>query len=564
MATQIQLLHSLTAGNKPGDLAPGELAYNLADGFSYLGNGTNNYTDTLGNIIGPSMNPGGGWQQAVFNASPVHGSVTLAGIYDAQDNLVTSVTAAGTAVGFTAGDPLPAAASGNTDYYVLVEIGGTLAPPAPAGTANPGDWLVSTGNGWSMVQNSNNVIPAANVDIIPTGPFTGPTMQDVLNQIQLSFVSSDAGAVSSLNVNGPLSVGGNSALGNDSADTTTVSGPFTAQSTAAITGNTTVGGSLVVSGASTLTGAVTASNNVQVGGNLTVLGNTTLGNASADIVTVAGSSTFSAPVTVSSTLTVTGQTTLGPGNTSITGATTISGSPVEVTGAVLNIRSANVAFTGNVTIGDVSTDTLTVNSTTTHSAATTFNAAATFNGTVNLPSTTNYDRPGAQASAALNQMLVIPGTIIAYGGVSVPNGYLACDGSAVSRSTYADLFFAISTTWGGGDGSTTFNVPDLRGLFLRGTGTNNTVNTSAGTKAIGPAVGGTTGDTFRQHSHSLLNADGTNVNTNWRNLTDSINQGGNSGLTSSGNVNYGQTVVGNAGSAETKPCNAGVTYLIKF
>ena len=258
------------------------------------------------------------------------------------------------------------------------------------------------------------------------------------------------------------------------------------------------------------------------------------------------------------------RSTLGPGNTSITGATTISGSPVEVTGAVLNIRSANVAFTGNVTIGDVSTDTLTVTSTTTHAAATTFNAAATFNGTVNLPSTTNYDRPGAQASVALNQMLVIPGTIIAWGGTGVPNGYLACDGSAVSRSTYADLFLAIAIAWGPGDGSTTFNVPDLRGLFLRGTGTNGTVDTSGGTKAVGPAVGAATGDTFRQHNHSLLNADGSNVNTNWRNLTDSINQGGNSGLTSSGNVNYGQTVVGNAGSTETQPVNAGVFYCIKF
>ena len=51
---------------------------------------------------------------------------------------------------------------------------------------------------------------------------------------------------------------------------------------------------------------------------------------------------------------------------------------------------------------------------------------------------------------------------------SVPTGWLACNGAAVSRSTFAALFAAISTVYGAGDGSTTFNVPDLRGDFLRG------------------------------------------------------------------------------------------------
>jgi Microcystin-dependent protein len=66
------------------------------------------------------------------------------------------------------------------------------------------------------------------------------------------------------------------------------------------------------------------------------------------------------------------------------------------------------------------------------------------------------------------------GTIYAYGGTTVPTDFLLCDGSAVSRTTYAELFSAISTTWGVGDGSTTFNVPDLRGMFLRGAGTHGT------------------------------------------------------------------------------------------
>jgi len=56
-----------------------------------------------------------------------------------------------------------------------------------------------------------------------------------------------------------------------------------------------------------------------------------------------------------------------------------------------------------------------------------------------------------------------PGSIMMYGGSSAPTGYLLCDGSAVSRTTYADLFTAIGTTYGTGDGSTTFNVPNVKG-----------------------------------------------------------------------------------------------------
>ena len=62
------------------------------------------------------------------------------------------------------------------------------------------------------------------------------------------------------------------------------------------------------------------------------------------------------------------------------------------------------------------------------------------------------------------------GFIKPYAGSSVPTGYLLCNGAAISRAQYPELFAAIGTTWGAGDGSSTFNVPDLRGYFLRGVG----------------------------------------------------------------------------------------------
>ena len=60
------------------------------------------------------------------------------------------------------------------------------------------------------------------------------------------------------------------------------------------------------------------------------------------------------------------------------------------------------------------------------------------------------------------------GSVIAFAGSTAPTGYLQADGSAISRTTYVDLFAAIGTTYGVGDGATTFNLPDLRGEFVRG------------------------------------------------------------------------------------------------
>jgi microcystin-dependent protein len=85
------------------------------------------------------------------------------------------------------------------------------------------------------------------------------------------------------------------------------------------------------------------------------------------------------------------------------------------------------------------------------------------------------------------------GSLMAYAASTAPTGWLLCDGSAVSRTTYATLFAAISTTWGTGDGSTTFNVPDLRGQFLRGfdsrsTATSQDTTTFTGTTANASAT----------------------------------------------------------------------------
>ena len=91
---------------------------------------------------------------------------------------------------------------------------------------------------------------------------------------------------------------------------------------------------------------------------------------------------------------------------------------------------------------------------------------------------------------------LLPAGAVSFFSMSyAPSGWLIADGSAVSRTAYAALFAAIGTTFGAGDGSTTFNLPDLRGEFIR---------CWAGAKAVdtGRVFGSWQADNFRSHSHT--------------------------------------------------------------
>lgn len=79
----------------------------------------------------------------------------------------------------------------------------------------------------------------------------------------------------------------------------------------------------------------------------------------------------------------------------------------------------------------------------------------------------------------------VPGFIGIWGGSAVPAGWLACDGSAVSRTTYVALFNAIGTTHGNGDGATTFNLPDLRGRAPIGAGSGPTLTARTAGQKLG-------------------------------------------------------------------------------
>lgn len=91
------------------------------------------------------------------------------------------------------------------------------------------------------------------------------------------------------------------------------------------------------------------------------------------------------------------------------------------------------------------------------------------------------------------------GEIFFFAKSTPPEHALACDGAAVSRAAYPELFGAIGTTFGAGDGSTTFNLPDLRGRFIRGTGGN------------AAALGVAQGDAIRNISGEWGAADSTAI-----------------------------------------------------
>ena len=104
---------------------------------------------------------------------------------------------------------------------------------------------------------------------------------------------------------------------------------------------------------------------------------------------------------------------------------------------------------------------------------------------------------------------VSAGTVQMRASEVVPIGFLECNGEAVSRSKYAVLFAAIGTIWGVGDGSTTFNLPDLRGYFLRGWDHTAGVDPDAGSRTdrgdgtTGDHVGTKQDDAFQGHYHRL-------------------------------------------------------------
>jgi Microcystin-dependent protein len=175
----------------------------------------------------------------------------------------------------------------------------------------------------------------------------------------------------------------------------------------------------------------------------------------------------------------------------------------------------------------------------------------------------------------LSSYIIPPGSMNMFAGSSIPSGWLLCDGSQVSRTTYANLFTAIGTTWGVGDNSTTFNLPDMREACPQGAGTYSAVTgTTHGTitahdaRALGAfaddqgqghyhgfrnITAGTTPDTIGTISSSTASPTAVTGGAAGQNITLGIGSptsDGTNGTPRTGTVTRGKTI--------------GVNYIIKY
>ena len=192
------------------------------------------------------------------------------------------------------------------------------------------------------------------------------------------------------------------------------------------------------------------------------------------------------------------------------------------------------------------------------------------------------DGSGNLSFVALPQA-VPTGSVFMFATTSPPSGYLKCNGAAVSRTTYAALFAVIGTTHGAGNGSSTFNVPDLRGEFVRGWDDGRGVDS-------GRNFGTAQGDNNKQHNHSasastsispsvhnhVIPGDDQLANANgvggWSNRTtgnfnyDAKSQSGagriyrTSDATSSASTSV---TVNNSAAGEARPRNIAMMFVIK-
>jgi microcystin-dependent protein len=146
--------------------------------------------------------------------------------------------------------------------------------------------------------------------------------------------------------------------------------------------------------------------------------------------------------------------------------------------------------------------------------------------------------------------LVPSGAVFAFAMQTAPSGYLECDGSAISRSAYAALYAAIGTTWGVGDGSSTFNLPDFRAEFLRGWDHGRGVDSGRGFATA-------QSDAFQGHKHSIS----TGANSG---MTTGVTQGNNGVASpSSGDPVTDGTNGSPRTASETRPRNKAILYCIK-
>ena len=209
------------------------------------------------------------------------------------------------------------------------------------------------------------------------------------------------------------------------------------------------------------------------------------------------------------------------------------------------------------------------------SAASTYLAltGGTLTGDLTLTGDPTTDNMASNKGYVDDQIAAIPavtdqtpaGTVVYSARSTAPTGYIKANGAAISRSTFSVLFAAIGTQYGVGDGSTTFNVPDLRGEFIRGWSDGHTVDS-------GRTLGSNQGDQNLSHNHTgSVTGNGSHGHTYDRSNAGAGTPGGNQSVQ---DANVSTSVGGNGahshgvsinsdGGTEARPRNVSLLACIK-
>lgn len=165
---------------------------------------------------------------------------------------------------------------------------------------------------------------------------------------------------------------------------------------------------------------------------------------------------------------------------------------------------------------------------------------------------------------------VAPGIVLPFAGGSVPSGWLLCNGQTVSRTTYSNLYAAIGDTWGDGDGSTTFEVPDLRDSVPVGVSASKALGTAGGAPSVTLTVGNLPAHahSLNNHTHGMQHKHGISyrkdnvvaVNSSFQRV---ISVGESSGNTDSGNTGNSNKATTDASSGNTGNTGSGTAVNIQ-